>query len=103
MCCGRSSAESIREADCPKLPTSVMEPFRLFRYCPKCGATGGQAGPSEPFHCPACGFHYYFNPAVAVAAILLRPDHRALFIRRAKDPGQGLLGLAGGFVDIGET
>ena len=80
-----------------------MEPFRLFRFCPKCGAAGGPPGPRQPFHCPACGFHYYFNPTVAVAAILLAPDGRALFIRRARDPARGRLGLAGGFVDVGET
>jgi ADP-ribose pyrophosphatase YjhB (NUDIX family) len=80
-----------------------MEPFRLFRHCPKCGAPGGEGGPRQPFHCRVCGFHYYLNPAVAVAAILLGPDRRALFLRRAKDPGKGKLGLAGGFVDVGET
>jgi len=80
-----------------------MEPFRLFHHCPKCGANGSATGARQPFDCPACGFHYYFNPAAAVAAILLGPDDRALFIRRAKDPGKGKLGLPGGFVDIGES
>jgi ADP-ribose pyrophosphatase YjhB (NUDIX family) len=81
----------------------IVEPFRLFRFCPKCGAAGEPTGRRQPFRCPVCGFHYYFNAAVAVAAILLAPDGRALFIRRAKEPAKGRLGLPGGFVDIGET
>ena len=74
----------------------------LFEFCPRCGAkrVGGAA---NPFHCAACGHTQYFNPAVAVAAILLDPDNRVLLLRRAKDPGKGKLGLPGGFVDAGET
>ena len=74
----------------------------IFQHCPRCGAR--RNGPAtNPFHCAACGHQQYFNPASAVAAILLGPDGRALFLRRARDPGKGRLGLPGGFVDIGET
>jgi len=74
----------------------------IFQYCPRCGAP--RDGPaSNPFRCAACGHQQYFNPAAAVAAILLGSDGRALFLRRAHDPGKGKLGLPGGFVDIGET
>jgi ADP-ribose pyrophosphatase len=74
----------------------------LFDFCPRCGAK--RAGsPANPFHCAACGHTQYFNPAVAVAAILLGPDKRVLLLRRAKDPGKGKFGLPGGFVDAGET
>jgi ADP-ribose pyrophosphatase YjhB (NUDIX family) len=53
--------------------------------------------------CGACGFVYYFNPAVSSAGILLAADGRGLFIRRGHEPGLGRLAFAGGFVDAGET
>ncbi|MGE3840718.1 MAG: NUDIX domain-containing protein [Vicinamibacterales bacterium] len=45
----------------------------------------------------------FFNPAAAVGAFIVAPDGRVLVIRREHDPGRGLLGLPGGFVDYGET
>ena len=56
-----------------------------------------------PLHCAACGFTYYFNPAVSAAGILLRGDGQGLFIRRGHEPGLGRLAFVGGFVDAGET
>ena len=80
-----------------------MEPARLFKFCPRCGQPRGADKPLQPFQCESCGFHYYFNPCLAVAAILLGPGDDALFIRRAKEPAKGGLALPGGFVDLGET
>jgi len=53
--------------------------------------------------CDACGFHYHFNPAVAAGVIAADAQGRLLLVRRAKDPGRGLLGVPGGFVDVGEA
>jgi ADP-ribose pyrophosphatase YjhB (NUDIX family) len=55
-----------------------------------------------PLVCAACGFAYYFNPAVSAAGILVGDDGRALFIRRGHEPALGKLAFVGGFVDAGE-
>ena len=79
-----------------------MHPPDLFLHCPKCGLPATSPG-KAPFHCAACGFLFYFNPAIAVGAILQSPDGRILLVRRAKNPHQGKLTVPGGFVDIRET
>jgi ADP-ribose pyrophosphatase len=73
-----------------------------FRFCPCCGTKQLQSG-QNPLSCPECEFAYYFSPVTAVGAIVTDEEDRVLFIRRAKDPGQGMLGLPGGFVDPGES
>ena len=78
-----------------------MYPQNLFQYCPGCGARLRSRG--EPaLHCRECGFYYYFNPSCAAAAFVLDDQGRALFIRRAKEPGKGKLALPGGFIDFNE-
>lgn len=80
-----------------------MFPSEKFQRCPQCGAPVPPRKPNAPLDCADCGFHFYFNPSVAAAAIALRADGKALFIRRAKDPAKGKLAIPGGFIDIGET
>ena len=80
-----------------------MRPVAFFANCPRCGSPTAHTSDPGPFRCAACGFVLFFNAASAVAVLLLRDDGRALFIRRAKDPAKGMLGMPGGFVDDGET
>ena len=80
-----------------------MEPARAFRFCPRCGRERSLTEPVQPFQCGHCGFAYYFNACLAVAAILLGPEDRALFVRRAHEPAKGKLAVPGGFIDLGET
>lgn len=77
--------------------------FEHFRHCPRCGAAVEAVARNRPLQCAACGFRYFFNAAAAVGAFVVRPDGRSLWLRRAKPPRPGCLGLAGGFVDLGET
>lgn len=81
-----------------------MSPAEFFLHCPRCAVRipDSTLSGSNPFDCAACGFRYYFNPAAAVAVFITRPDGRVLLIRRAKEPAQGRLAPAGGFIDIGE-
>jgi len=80
-----------------------MSPQEIFQFCPRCGERREAGASPQPFVCRACGFHFYFNPCLAVAAILLGPDDRALFIRRAHEPAKGKLAVPGGIKLSGNT
>lgn len=81
-----------------------MQPVELFGYCPRCGQVRPAANRGQsPFRCEGCGLVYFFNPTVAAAACIFDEGGRLLFIRRAKDPSAGLLGVPGGFIDMGES
>jgi ADP-ribose pyrophosphatase YjhB (NUDIX family) len=84
----------------PEIP--ALLPSASFRYCPRCGRGPVAPPPAPLFSCPACGFHYHFNPAAAAGVLAEDGEGRLLLVRRAKEPGRGLLGVPGGFVDIGE-
>ncbi|WP_438862812.1 NUDIX domain-containing protein [Neptunicella sp.] len=71
-------------------------------YCLTCGEKSLTCLDGKEFRCARCGFVYFHNVATAVAA-LIEVDDQLLLIRRARDPGKGLLGLPGGFVDPYET
>jgi ADP-ribose pyrophosphatase YjhB (NUDIX family) len=81
-----------------------MDILRHFEHCPKCTRPMPSPPPAPNYiECPACQFRCYFNPGAAVACFVTRPDGKALFIRRAKEPALGRLAPPGGFVDAWET
>ncbi|MBN1146386.1 MAG: NUDIX hydrolase [Anaerolineales bacterium] len=72
-------------------------------FCLRCGSPLSLAqrfGRLRPA-CPACGWFYFADPKVAVAALIER-DGKVLLVRRANDPQRGLWTLPAGFVDAGE-
>lgn len=85
---------------------SIMLPVETIKFCMRCGEAmqlQEESGRIRPV-CPSCGWVHYFAPQVAGVAILTRAgDDKFLFVQRGEDPGKGLWGLPGGFVETGET
>ncbi|MCD6051178.1 MAG: hypothetical protein K0Q55_2581 [Verrucomicrobia bacterium] len=79
-----------------------MQPFELVKHCPRCGHPSGVKA-AIPFVCANCHLKLYFNTAVSASAFILNERGEILFIRRAKEPGKGMLATIGGFIDAGET
>ena len=81
----------------------TVRPREFFRYCPRCGARQETVAPGIEFLCAACEFQLFFNPTVSAGGFLRRSDGRILWLKRAKDPARGKLGLPGGFIDFDES
>ena len=77
--------------------------INVINYCPRCGTPviwAERAGRERPV-CPNCGWIYFADPKVAVAALITR-ENEILLVRRTVDPQRGLWGLPAGYVDAGE-
>ena len=77
-----------------------------FTVCPRCASPDfvlAQNGRHFTCRAAGCDFEFFLNSAAAVGVILYAADGRILVLRRANEPGRGLLGLPGGFVDEGES
>ncbi|MFC2053964.1 NUDIX domain-containing protein [Chloroflexota bacterium] len=75
----------------------------VINYCPRCGTPviqAERAGRLRPV-CPHCGWIYFADPKVAVAALITR-ENKVLLVRRTVDPQRGLWALPAGYVDAGE-
>jgi ADP-ribose pyrophosphatase YjhB (NUDIX family) len=83
--------------------TDFLPPTQSFVHCPGCGGREHQIEDGKRLVCSSCRFVFYFNPAVACAAIITDPQENLLFVKRARDPAKGKLGLPGGFIDPWET
>ncbi len=83
-----------------------MLPIETIKFCTRCGHAmelREESGRIRPI-CPRCGYVHYFSPQVAAVAIVTRAeDEKFLLVQRGEDPGKGLWGLPGGFVEMGET
>lgn len=83
-----------------------MLPIESIKFCMRCGHAmelREESGRIRP-QCPRCGWVHYFAPQVAAVAIVTREeDEKFLLVQRGEDPGKGLWGLPGGFVEMGET
>jgi ADP-ribose pyrophosphatase YjhB (NUDIX family) len=75
----------------------------VFAYCSSCGSKteSRTIGRQELSVCPDCDHIFFRNPKV-VAAAVIEDGGRVLLVRRDIEPGRGLWGLPGGFVDWDE-
>jgi 8-oxo-dGTP diphosphatase len=83
-----------------------MLPIETIKFCMRCGHSVEYVEESERIRpvCPRCGWVYYFAPQIAAAAIVTRDDdENILLVQRGENPGKGLWGLPGGFIEMGET
>ena len=53
-------------------------------------------------HCKGCGTIHYENPKPTATLICLRGEE-ILLVKRAKEPGKGIWGLPGGFIELEES
>ncbi|MBP5157834.1 MAG: NUDIX domain-containing protein [Treponema sp.] len=75
-----------------------------FKFCPQCGGRNIEThGGGYKWVCPDCGFDLYNNVASAVGVIIVNPEGKVLFERRAKDPRKGTLAVPGGFTTKDES
>ena len=76
---------------------------RIANFCPNCGVKlilKHHQGRERPI-CPDCNYTFYFDPKVAVLALVIR-DEKVLLIQRAIDPGAGKWACPAGFVEHDE-
>jgi ADP-ribose pyrophosphatase YjhB (NUDIX family) len=73
------------------------------RYCADCGTTTvlKRVGNQELNVCPECQRIFFRNPKLVVTG-LVEEDGRVLLVLRDIEPGRGLWGLPGGYVDWNE-
>lgn len=73
------------------------------RFCIRCGKPLSKKllfARERPF-CPACGWVYFADPKVAVAALVIG-DGQVLLTRRINEPRRGFWSFPAGFMDAGE-
>ena len=87
------------KSSAPQQPQPIR---KAWKFCPQCGTPATKKG-KHPFVCSECQFTHFFGPVSAVGAIATDRTGQVLLLVRANDPGKGMFGLPGGFVDPGET
>jgi len=78
-------------------------PFKVLKYCPKCGSNKFNRSGERSLKCSDCGFHYFINASAAVAALIADNLKRLMLVTRGVEPDYGKLDLPGGFIDPMET
>lgn len=84
---------------------SQLSIYETLDFCTSCGHQAELRISDERIRpvCPNCGHIFYFAPLVAVAAVISDSDGHILLVRRGENPGKGMWGLPGGYVESDET
>jgi ADP-ribose pyrophosphatase YjhB (NUDIX family) len=75
----------------------------IYEHCPRCGKRAMTAKHAALVVCAECKLELFVSSSPAVGVIMCDADNRVLLIRRAHEPGKGMLAMPGGFVDPDET
>jgi len=73
-------------------------------FCSNCGKKNqfGAKDGNMRHHCSQCGAIHYENPK-PTATLICTYEKQLLLVKRAAEPGKGMWGLPGGFIEKGET
>jgi len=82
---------------------SNTHPLKVLKHCPKCGSPKFNYSGEHSFKCELCGFHFFYNSAAAVAALVTDESGKLMLVTRGVEPDYGKLDLPGGFIDPLET
>ena len=76
----------------------------ILRFCSNCGKNNqyGCIDGNMRYHCINCNTIHYQNPK-PTATLVCPKKNDLLFVKRACEPGRGLWGLPGGFIELNET
>lgn len=78
---------------------SKTHPFKVLKYCPKCGSPKFESLVKHSLKCRSCEFHFFYNSAAAVAALITNGNGKLMLVTRGVEPNYGKLDLPGGFID----
>lgn len=81
----------------------LTHPFKVLKFCPKCGSPDFHVSGERSLKCGDCGFNFYINASAAVAALVTDGNGKLMLTTRGIEPDYGKLDLPGGFVDPNET
>ncbi len=73
-------------------------------FCSNCGEKNqfGEKDGNKRYFCSQCSTIHYENPK-PTATLICMHQNQLLLVKRAVDPGKGMWGLPGGFIERGET
>ena len=73
-------------------------------FCSNCGDKNkfGEKDGNKRYFCSECQQIHYENPK-PTATLVCPKNKKILLVKRAKNPGKGLWGLPGGFIEKGES